>query len=173
MRHCAGSVAVVTVGREIGRRTGLTVTSVCSLSDDPPSLLVCVNRKASAHDRIGEEQCFGVNFLGARHAAVALAFSGQKGLNGDERYQFGTWRRDVTGAPILDDAVVSFDCRLREAIGVSTHSIFIGDILQARFVAKERPLVYLDGAFQEVHPRRDGAPIDDLASRDAVWNSFP
>ena len=54
MRHCAGAVALVTVGREHGSRTGLTVTAVCSLSDDPPSLLVCVNRNASAHPaRIG------------------------------------------------------------------------------------------------------------------------
>ncbi len=48
MRHCAGAVALVTVGREDGGRTGLTATAVCSLSDDPPSLLVCVNRNASA-----------------------------------------------------------------------------------------------------------------------------
>ena len=58
MRHCAGAVALVTVGTEPGRRTGLTVTSACSLSDDPPSLLVCVNRNASAHATIREEAIF-------------------------------------------------------------------------------------------------------------------
>ena len=84
MRHCAGAVALVTVGREDGRRTGLTATAVCSLSDDPPSLLVCVNRNASAHPRIREERCFGVSFLGEEHVPLALTFSGQKGVEGDE-----------------------------------------------------------------------------------------
>ncbi len=133
MRHCAGAVALVTVGREQGRRTGLTVTAVCSLSDDPPSLLVCVNRNASAHPRIREERCFVVNFLTEEHMALALTFSGQKGIDGDDRFGFGRWTTAVTGAPCLEDALVSFDCELRQEFETKTHSVFIGDVRDVTF----------------------------------------
>jgi hypothetical protein len=88
MRECAGAVALVTVGTAPGQRTGLTVTSACSLSDKPPSLIACVNRNASAHARICEERAFAVNFLHEEHALLALTFSGQKGINGDDRFAF-------------------------------------------------------------------------------------
>ena len=151
MRHCASAVALVTVGRENGRRTGLTVTAVCSVSDDPPSLLVCVNRNASAHPRIREEGCFVVNFLGEEHAALALTFSGQKGIDGDARFSFGAWAPRPCGAPVLADAIVAFDCALDQEFETKTHSIFIGSVRDV-FVRKEaHPLVYVRGGFHGVH----------------------
>jgi len=101
MRQCAGAVALVTVGAEPGRRSGLMVTSACSLSDDPPSLLVCVNRNASPQARIREQGHFVINFLNEEHALLALTFSGQKGVNGDDRFVFGRWTVGATGAPML------------------------------------------------------------------------
>ncbi|TDR90153.1 flavin reductase family protein [Enterovirga rhinocerotis] len=172
MRHCAGAVALVTVGREGRARTGLTVTAVCSLSDDPPSLLVCVNRNASAHPRIREEGCFGVSFLAHEHMALALTFSGQKGVEGDARFAFGRWAAGVTGAPILEDALVSFDCELREAVETKTHSIFIGDIRDVGFRPEARPLIYLRGAFHDVHPVRPVVSLGDIEARRMIWSGF-
>ena len=128
MRQCAGAVALVTVGAEHGKRTGLTVTSACSLSDSPPSLIVCVNRNASAHARIREEGAFAINFLHEDHALLALTFSGQKGVNGDDRFAFGEWTRGETGAPVLTDAVAAFDCVLAQEFETKTHSIFVGEV---------------------------------------------
>ena len=162
MRHCAGAVALVTVGREKGRRTGLTVTAVCSLSDDPPSLLVCVNRKASAHARIVEDRCFAVSFLTHEQMALALTFSGQKGVDGDDRFGFGSWITAVTGAPVLEDALVSFDCGLRETFDAKTHSIFIGEVRDVAFRPEGRPLVYL----------REPVTLGDLAARKMIWSGF-
>lgn len=172
MRHCAGAVALVTVGRENGRRTGLTVTAVCSLSDDPPSLLVCVNRNASAHPRIVEERCFGVSFLANEHMTLALAFSGQKGVDGDDRFAFGHWTTGATGAPLLEDALVSFDCALREAFETKTHSVFIGDVHKADFRAEGRPLVYLRSAFHDVQAMREVVSLGDLNARKTIWSGF-
>lgn len=151
MRHCAGAVALVTVGRENGRRTGLTVTAVCSVSDDPPSLLVCVNRNASAHPRIREEGCFVVNFLGEEHGALALTFSGQKGIAGDARFSLGDWAARPCGAPVLADAIVAFDCQLREEFETKTHSIFIGSVRDVFVRTDASPLVYVRGGFHGVH----------------------
>jgi cob(II)yrinic acid a,c-diamide reductase len=172
MRHCAGAVALVTVGRETGQRTGLTVTAVCSLSDDPPSLIVCVNRNASAHPRIRAEKCFAVNFLSDQHMALALTFSGQKGVNGDDRFSFGQWTTGVTGAPMLQDAIVAFDCELRQECETKTHSVFIGDIRDASFRSEAHPLIYLRGAFHSAQQMRDVVSLGDLEARKLSWSGF-
>lgn len=172
MRHCAGAVALVSVGREDGRRTGLTVTAVCSLSDDPPSLLVCVNRKASANPRIREDRCFGVSFLGEEQMPLALTFSGQKGFDGENRFGFGRWTTRVTGAPVLDDAIVSFDCELRQEFETKTHSVFVGDVRDVSMRCAESPLIYLRGAFHGVHAIRDAVSLGDLEARKLSWSIF-
>ena len=172
MRHCAGAVALVTVGRETGRRTGLTVTAACSLSDDPPSLLVCVNRKASAHPRIREERSFAVNFLGEQHLALALTFSGQKGVDGDERFAFGDWTKLATGTPVLQDAVAAFDCDLGEVIETGTHAVFVGTVRAATCDAVVSPLVYLRSAFHGIRSMHEVFSLGDIEARKLSWADF-
>ena len=89
MRHCAGAVALVTVGAEHGKRTGLTVTSACSLSDNPPSLIVCVNRNASAHARIREEGAFAINFLQRGSCAAGADLQRPEGRQWRRPFAFG------------------------------------------------------------------------------------
>lgn len=62
MRHQAGAVTIIAVGKP-GNRTGLTATAMCSLTDNPPSVLICVNKSASAHAPIREHKSFSVNLL--------------------------------------------------------------------------------------------------------------
>lgn len=172
MRHCAGAVALVTVGRDAGRRAGLTVTAVCSLSDDPPSLLVCVNRNASAHPRIREDKSFAVSFLTAEQIPLALTFSGQNGVTGDDRFVFGQWTAGVTGAPMLEDAVVAFDCSLREEYETKTHSIFIGEVRDLRVRSDADPLVYARSNFHGLKKMASAMPLDDPEARKLSWSIF-
>jgi cob(II)yrinic acid a,c-diamide reductase len=173
MRQCAGAVALVTVGTKPGLRTGLTVTSACSLSDNPPSLLVCVNRNASAHARIREEGCFAVNFLCEDHTPLALTFSGQNGINGDDRFAFGRWLESVTGSPLLEDAAVAFDCMLADEFETKTHSIFVGEVRDVRISVDANPLVYLRSSFKRVRDiREDAFSLGDLDARRLSWSEF-
>jgi flavin reductase (NADH)/cob(II)yrinic acid a,c-diamide reductase len=172
MRQCAGAVALVTVGAEHGRRTGLTVTSACSLSDNPPSLIVCVNRNASAHARIREERAFAINFLHEDHALLALTFSGQKGVNGDDRFGFGAWNRGVTGAPLLADAAAAFDCVLAHEFETRTHSIFVGEVRGVSHSPSVKPLVYLRSNFHTPQEIRDTVALGDLDARHLSWTDF-
>ena len=172
MRQCAGAVALVTVGAEHGKRTGLTVTSACSLSDSPPSLIVCVNRNASAHARIREEGAFAINFLGEEHAVLALTFSGQMGVNGDDRFAFGQWTKGATGAPVLTDAVSSFDCVLAQEFETKTHSIFVGEVRHVAHTAQVTPLVYLRSGFHTPREMRDAVSLGDLDARHLSWTDF-
>jgi cob(II)yrinic acid a,c-diamide reductase len=151
MRHQAGAVALITTGIP-GNRTGLTATAVCSLTDDPPTLLACVNKTASAHDLILETNCFGVNLLGRHQQELAGAFSGRTGLKGEERFHIEgfKWSRGVTGAPILEGALASLDCELTEKQTFATHSIFIGSVRGGEVEETARPLLYYRGDFWDL-----------------------
>lgn len=151
MRHQAGAVALITAG-EPGKRTGLTATAVCSLTDDPPTLLVCVNRSASAHALIEEKRCFSVNLLGRHQQELAGAFSGRTGLQGEDRFHVEgyEWKTMVTGAPILEGTLASLDCELTEKQSVSTHTIFIGRVREGSVSETADPLLYYRGDFWDL-----------------------
>jgi flavin reductase (DIM6/NTAB) family NADH-FMN oxidoreductase RutF len=146
MRHVAGAVTVITCGRP-GERRGLTATAICSLSDSPPTVLACVNRKSSAHDLIIAERAFVVNVLAGDQRDVAVRFSGQSGLSGEERFADRDWGSLSTGAPVLDGALAAFDCELIEHKEVATHTIFIARVVSGRSTGCAQSLIYLKGNY--------------------------
>ncbi len=147
MRELAGGVSVITVG-EGEDRTGFTATSVTSLSVDPPSLLVCVNRGASAWPALDRHGAFAVNLLRAEHTAIAERFSGRGGLKGAARYADASWTRLATGAPILEDALAAFDCEVEETIERHSHAIVIGKVMEVHLAQDADALVYWRGAYE-------------------------
>jgi len=151
MRHQAGAVTIITVGTP-GNRTGLTATAMCSLSDTPPTVLICVNRNASAHAPIRACKCFGVNLLAQEHFDLARRFS-TKIVEGEARFDADAWETLVTGAPALKDALATLDCELMDEHETATHSIFIGRVLEGRFREEAQPLLYFRGDFWDVKTR--------------------
>lgn len=145
MRSLTGAVSIITCG-EVGHRTGLAATAVCSLTDSPPMLLICVNSTASAHPVIRNAGCFAVNVLCDRDASIAGRFS-SKSVMGEARFHDGDWTTLETGAPVLADAVVSFDCQLETEHQYGSHSIFIGKVMAATTRGGKSPLLYHDGHF--------------------------
>lgn len=146
MRRLAAGVTIITT-RHDGARGGLTATAVCSLTADPPQVIVCVNRSAAAHSLIARGANLCVNLLARKHKALAARFAGQKGIFGEERFGAGRWMTLKTGAPVLDDALASFDCVVQEAVESSTHTIFIGRVVDVRARANGQPLLYAGGAY--------------------------
>jgi flavin reductase (DIM6/NTAB) family NADH-FMN oxidoreductase RutF len=146
MRSVPGAVSIVTTGTRPGRH-GLTLTAGCSLSTEPSSVLVCVNKSAGAHDTIKQSGVFCWNILAAEHASLARTFSGQDGSKGDVRFAEGVWRDLVTGAPSLIEAICSFDCRVIGAHDGGSHTIFVGEVLAQSTHADREPLVYVNGNF--------------------------
>ncbi|WP_221623863.1 MULTISPECIES: flavin reductase family protein [Burkholderia] len=123
MSHLPGPVALITTGSG-AKRMGLTVSAICSLSADPPSLLTCINKNASAHDELVARGVFGVNVLRPSQVDMASLFT-QKGV---DRFASSDWTERATGAPLLSTALVTFDCRLKEAIDGFSHTILIGTV---------------------------------------------
>jgi flavin reductase (DIM6/NTAB) family NADH-FMN oxidoreductase RutF len=127
MRHLASGVSVITTG-EGEHRTGLTATSVSSLSMEPPALVVCISRTSATLQAMRENRVFGVNFLAAGHRELADRFAGHGHVTGAARYQRGRWITLVTGAPILVDALAAIDCTIDTITEWSTHALVIGRV---------------------------------------------
>lgn len=147
MRHLAASVTLITT-RHRDLRGGLTATAVCSVSADPPQILACVNKSASAHDPIADAGFFCINILSPDHRKIAERFAGMHGIEGDDRFRdLGEWSTLTTGAPVLKGCPVSFDCRLVTKVSAGTHTIYIGEIVDLALDAAAAPLLYADGTF--------------------------
>ncbi len=141
MRRVPGAVTVVTTVHE-GTRGGLTATAVCSVSADPPQMLVCVNRSSSAQAVIAAAGRFGVSFLSHEQQPVADAFAASL----DDRFSHAQWTELGSGVPLLENAAAAFDCVVVQMIEAGTHTIFIGAIVAA--VARDVPnLMYKAGAY--------------------------
>lgn len=146
MRNVPGQVTIVAAG-PAGHRRGLTATAVCALTDLPPTILVCVNRLVGAHDTIIQNGVFSVNALAAGQAEVASTFSGQPGIQGEERFKVGEWREGASGAPVLAGAVCTLECRIAGYHAAATHTIFFGEIVAGMAHEELDPLVYLRGTY--------------------------
>ena len=108
MRHVVGAVSVISTGRGVDI-TGMTVTSVSSLSIDPPTLIVSVNRASSTWPILKRHGFFGVNILTSDQLDIAERFSGKDGLKGRERFAGGEWVAGISGAPPLVGALAAID----------------------------------------------------------------
>jgi flavin reductase len=145
MRHVAATVYAVTTG-EVGERHGILATAVSSLSFDPPSLLVCINRTASLHEPLACAETFCVNVLGLGNRDVAEVFFHQRG---EERFAVGAWSQ-LHGVPVLDSAQSSFVCRTAYRYEFGTHTIFIGELLDAKHREDATPLTYYDRHYIDI-----------------------
>ena len=146
MRQLAAGVAVVTTA-DTEQRAGLTATAICSVSAEPPQLLVCINRRAEAHDLLAHSGVFAVNLLAADQQPLAEAFAGTIGVFGEDRFERGLWTRLATGAPVLEPCVATFDCLVAQAIRADTHTIFVGRVEAVRMAPDLAPLVYAEGDY--------------------------
>ena len=147
MSLLTGAVNVITTRGESGRY-GFTASAVCSVTDSPPTLLVCMNRSASSHAHFVDNKILTVNVLGADHQNISTAFSSK--MSPEERFEHGNWTELETGAPVLDDSLVSFDCHIDQVQEVGTHTIFICNIVAIQESEQNRGLVYFNRAYHHV-----------------------
>lgn len=158
MRHHAGAVTIISVGKP-GSRTGLTATAFCSLTDDPPTVVACVNRNASAHDLIAKYGSFCVNVLATAQQEVAMRFAGRVGQQGEERFDDGAWMTLATGAPVLEGALANLDCEVAETLEGKTHTIYLGRVVAGRVNGIVKPLVYFKGEFCDLKAKPAKRPV--------------
>lgn len=146
MAKFAGHVHVVTTDGPGGRRAA-TVTAACSVSDTPPTVLVCLNRENPKNEAFIVNNNFALNTLGAGHEALATAIAGLNRLPVEERFALGNWDRISTGAATLVDAIAVFDCELIDIKDLATHRVLFGKVTGLRIGDNLKPLIYHDRGF--------------------------
>ena len=153
MRRLGGAVNIVTAS-DGAVWAGLTATAVTSLSAEPPRLLACINRQGVTYDIVSRGRTLAVNVLGCKHQSLAMRFAGLSGEPETERFGDGDWHTDVTGAPLLADALVGFDCRVESILDAGSHAIVIGNIEAVHIGAgaADDPLCYIDGQWATLKP---------------------
>lgn len=122
MSRLGAAVNIITSDGPEGKH-GMTASAVCSITDSPPTLLVCVNQDNHSHDVFNGNGHLCVNVLGGQHVALSKIFAKTGGRDQD-RFATGDWITRQTGAPVLSDAVVAFDCRILERKSIGSHSVF-------------------------------------------------
>ncbi|WEO74321.1 flavin reductase family protein [Agrobacterium vitis] len=141
MAMMAAAVKVVTTDGPAGR-AGLTVTAACSVCQEPPRLLVCVNVTASAHPFLQQNGRLTLNILAADQQDVAMAFGGK--VAQEKRFDLGEWTEDDLGQPSLQGACARFTCSVHETMQSGTHTIFICNVHVASGDKDKLPLIYFD-----------------------------
>ena len=140
MARLAAAVNVITSDGPAGLG-GFTASAVCSVTDDPPTLLVCVNLSSRQNEILRGNGVLCVNTLAVGQTDIAAVFS-TRDVAIDTRYAAGTWSRLETGAPVLEGAVASFDCRIVERLEKGTHAIILCEVQAVKTGGEALPLVY-------------------------------
>ncbi|WP_342147962.1 flavin reductase [Methylorubrum sp. SB2] len=157
MSRLAGAVHLITTDGP-GGRAGFTASAVCSVSDAPPTLLVCINRGSSAHGAFSRNDSLCVSTLGADHEGLATLFGGRTDMA--ERFAAGTWRTLRTGAPALADALVAFDGRIVARHAVGTHDVLYCAVEAVATAGEADALLYGERRYRRLAriPRPAEAP---------------
>lgn len=127
MRRAATGVTVVTTDGRAGR-FGVTVSAMCSVSVEPPSVLACMHGASPVVEAIRRNGCFCVNLLQGAQSLIADCFAGRIERLRDDRFACADWSRLATGAPALVDALASFDCWLTNEVAFGSHRILLGTV---------------------------------------------
>ncbi len=149
MAHFAGHVHIITTDGVAGRR-GTTVIAACSVSDDPATVLVCLNRHNEKNAVFFENGVFALNTLTDAHKPLADAFSGLTGLPQEGRFALGDWAKLTTGAPVLKDALAVFDCEVAEVHDFATHRVLFGKVTGLSLGDRLEPLIYFNRAYRSL-----------------------
>ncbi|MRI33540.1 hypothetical protein EOPP23_11140 [Endozoicomonas sp. OPT23] len=150
MQELAASVNVISTAHD-GVRNGLTATAVCSLSMEPASMLVCINKNVQALEQIKASGSFCINILAADQQQVSDVFAGRSGATADQRFtEAGEWTTSEAGSPMLDGALANVVCEVSELKEAGSHFICIGYVKEVRLGAESTPLIYAQQSYATV-----------------------
>lgn len=153
MRHFPSGVTVVTAGRGAARR-GITATAFTSVTMEPPTILVCINRNGEAHRAIAEAGHFCVNILREDATEMAQSFAGMTARRGADQFEGFDWCETPGGAPALAKAKAVIRCELCESRDAGSHTIFIAHVAGVTVDPDSAPLLHFDRAFHRLGARQ-------------------
>src|SRR5688500_11771191 len=138
----ASGVTVVTTKDLKGGLHGITVSAFCSLSLDPPLVLVCIEKSAGSHDALAESKAFVVNILSSMQGDISEQFASLLA----DKFQNVSVRSGINDIPVIEGSVASLECSLRQVCDGGDHTIFVG-LVENVSVADGDPLIYARSSY--------------------------
>lgn len=150
MARLGSAVCVIATDGPAGRY-GITVSAVTSVSDDPPSLIVCVNRTSGANAPIKANGRLSVNVLSSDQEEISGVFA-TPGILPEERFRTGEWTLSPLGNPMLGQTAASFECEVDKTEEYGTHTVLFCRVLSSRIGATKNGLIYHGRAYHQIRP---------------------
>jgi flavin reductase len=144
MSRLGAAVNVITTAGSAGRH-GMTASAVCSVTDSPPTLLVCMNRRSGSHQVFRDNGNLCVNVLAGHHQVLSTRFATP--VDASARFDHEPWTELVTGAPVLADASAALDCRITQISDIGTHSVFFCEVVGVSTASQPGGLVWFDRGY--------------------------
>jgi len=150
MRRFAAGVTLVTFN-ENEKFGGLTVSSFCSLSMDPPLVLICIDRKIASHESLEKTDTFGVNICNSEQGKLAWDFANS---NIDKNELIKSLPHTLTelGTPLLEGCLATMECKITQKYDGGDHTIFIGQVEEGTYDENTEPLVYYGSGLGKFKP---------------------
>ncbi|WP_034303773.1 flavin reductase [Herbaspirillum sp. RV1423] len=149
MAQLSAAVNIITTAGPYGR-AGLTVSAVCSVSDTPPTLLVCLNRGSALYPVFTGNRRLGVNILPGHHEELARQFAGMTGLSMEQRLSSAGWTSGDGSMPVLSDALASLEGDIVLTQDIGSHCVMFAEIKHIRLSASQDGLTYFNRRFHRL-----------------------
>jgi len=145
MSRLGAAVNIITTDGPAGRH-GFTATAVCSVTDTPPTIAACLNRGSGSYATFLKNGTLGINVLAKHHELLSARFA--RSTDGKiDRFEVGAWKTLITGAPILEDALVGIDCKIRSKADVGTHVVLFAEVFALSVNQDAQALMYYDRGY--------------------------
>ncbi|MEP9374264.1 flavin reductase family protein [Mesorhizobium sp. KR1-2] len=145
MRKFTGIVSLVTSCTADGEWRGMAATAVTSVSLQPPTCLICVNRDTTLHSAVLASRRFCINAMHQEHHDLMWSFTSSR--HRDSRFRSGRWREGRDGMPFLEDAQSNVFCEVVRSLSVGTHDVILGRVVEVMTRPDHDPLLYGDGTY--------------------------
>ena len=147
MSKVGAAVNIITTEGPAGK-AGFAASAVCSVTDSPPTLLICLNRSSSVFATFEENKTLCVNTLSGGHEKLSSLFGGKTPV--EERFAAASWELGTTGAPMLSDAIVAFDCEVTDSVDVGTHKVLFCKVVGLHESATSEALIYYQRSYHRI-----------------------
>ena len=174
MASFPSGVAIVTTATPDGTPRGLTTTAVCSVSADPPTVLVCVDLGSRTLTALRASRRFVVNFIGEGRSELCLLFASKE----PDKFARVAWRPTAAGIPLLHDDVLAWaECTTVHELEVGDHVLFVARVEDGGVQPElEPPLMYYRRSWGVWSPAQEPSepdpvriPSREVSGRDLRW----
>ena len=149
MARFGAAVNVITTDGP-GGKAGFTASAVTSVTDTPPTLLVCANRANDSYPAFMANKVLCVNTLTPAQEGLSPIFAGMTDHSNEQRFEGHDWHTLETGAPVLDKALVVFDCRIDNIVESGTHDVFFCTVEAVRVGTAKEGLIYYGRGYHTI-----------------------